>query len=118
MCRRVSCHFGTAHSARCWCLGPKACVLLLYQYPLPVTGATAAALPSTMHARSRRPHPTITTQHHHRTSLVQLLLLLYRVSQCVFPPVIYVSIALPPFCYFFSLLHCDCGFSPSIYTPP
>ncbi|KFY32780.1 hypothetical protein V494_07848, partial [Pseudogymnoascus sp. VKM F-4513 (FW-928)] len=28
-----------------------------YQYPGPATGAAAAALPSTMHARSRRPDP-------------------------------------------------------------
>lgn len=59
-------------------------VLYQYQYPVPATGAAAAALPSTMHARSRRSHPTITTRHYNHTSLVRLLLLLHRVSQCVF----------------------------------
>lgn len=59
-------------------------ITVLYQYPVPATGAAAAALPSTMHARSRRPHPMITTRHHNHTSFVRLLLLLYRVSQCAF----------------------------------
>jgi hypothetical protein len=81
-CVDGSCGYDAAHSARCRCLGPEMPCVLLYG-AVPATGAAAAALPSTMHARSRR-HPTITTRHHHHTSLLRLLLLLYGVSQCVF----------------------------------